>query len=82
MYERAVVTSGMKESDVLTGCPDKVYLEAVQGAVAQLGERINRTDEARGSSPLSSTTANKAAFARRRPLTLAREGTQPIDPGL
>ncbi len=26
------------------------------GAVAQLGERVNRTDEARGSSPLSSTS--------------------------
>ena len=31
------------------------YLAGANGAVAQLGERINRTDEARGSSPLSST---------------------------
>ena len=30
---------------------------AYEGAVAQLGERYNRTVEARGSSPLSSTTS-------------------------
>ncbi len=30
------------------------YTIAAVGAVAQMGERINRTDEARGSSPLSS----------------------------
>ncbi len=29
---------------------------AFGGAVAQSGERINRTDEVRGSNPLSSTT--------------------------
>jgi hypothetical protein len=32
-----------------------LYTIAAIGAVAQMGERINRTDEVRGSSPLSST---------------------------
>ena len=31
------------------------------GAVAQMGERINRTDEVRGSSPLSSTLWRNSA---------------------
>ena len=48
--------------DVLHTCPLDLtirllsgILPLVLGAVAQLGERINRTDEVRGSNPLSST---------------------------
>lgn len=43
------------------------FWHKARGAVAQLGERINRTDEARGSNPLSSTcrlSATSETWAR------------------
>ena len=39
----------------LTRKCDCTILYIANGAVAQLGERVNRTDEVRGSNPLSST---------------------------
>ncbi len=50
-------------SGSLLGCrgPDPVGLDAIGwcGAVAQMGERCNRTAEVRGSIPLSSTSRRK-----------------------
>jgi hypothetical protein len=39
---------------ILTKGLVRLYSFVRGGAVAQLGERVNRTDEARGSNPLSS----------------------------
>jgi hypothetical protein len=38
---------------------DCTILNVANGAVAQLGERVNRTDEVRGSNPLSSTDGKR-----------------------
>jgi hypothetical protein len=51
--ERGNLTSGLN-CNILLG---------TYGAVAQLGERINRTDEVRGSNPLSSTDGNMQTAA-------------------
>ena len=44
-----------REATLFDICSVIEYTVPCLGAVAQLGERINRTDKARGSSPLSST---------------------------
>ena len=44
-----------KKEKLLDNFPNMLYTMPERGAVAQMGERINRTDEVRGSSPLSST---------------------------
>jgi hypothetical protein len=43
-----------------------VTMDVASGAVAQLGERLNRTQKVRGSNPLSSTDALRDAQHHRR----------------
>ena len=53
------------------------YTVTEVGAVAQLGERINRTDEVRGSSPLSSTRGAVAKLGSRLNGIEKAEGSSP-----
>ena len=53
------------------------YTIAAVGAVAQMGERINRTDEVRGSSPLSSTHGAVAKLGSRLNGIEKAEGSSP-----
>ena len=56
------------EAKLLDNLLNMLYTTPERGAVAQMGERINRTDEVRGSSPLSSTLwRNSATTGNRRP---------------
>ena len=54
-----------------------LYTIRAVGAVAQMGERINRTDEVRGSSPLSSTRGAVAKLGSRLNGIEKVEGSSP-----
>ena len=59
----------------------EAILQRVRGAVAQLGERINRTDEAKGSSPFSSTRLHSRSSLESQRLRTGAVGHLRRDPG-
>ena len=78
--ERALVARRLTATTV-EGTMPVGTLWAVRGAVAQLVERNNRTVEARGSIPLSSTNRPGSAGARTGRAPLGRSGSRPAPDG-